>query len=178
MLEGELTNLRAIERGDLELIYRWLDDSELMRWWGYGARAISLASVQDGIEQWLEQERALGHPVAFVIESLEGEATGLLVLSDIQPVDRSAELSCFLASAFREQGRGRDALETLFDAAFEQWNYHRITARCEAHNERAHAFFMANGFELEGRLRQARFIDGDWSDILVFGRIREEKAGS
>ena len=178
MLEGELTNLRAVERSDWELIYRWLDDSELMRWWGYGARAISLASVQDGIEQWLDHERALGHPVAFVIESLEGESIGLLVLSDIQSIDRTAELSCFLESAYRERGRGRDALETLIDAVFEQWNYHRLTARCEAHNERAHAFFAANGFRLEGRLRGARYIDGGWSDVLVFGRIRDEGNGS
>ncbi len=177
MLHGELTNLRAVERSDAGLIQGWLDDSELMRWWGYGARARSLASVQDEIEQWLGEEHTLGHPIALVIETLDDEAMGLLVLSDIQNVDRSAELSCFLESTFCGQGRGRDALETLSDAFFEQWNYHRLTARCEAHNERAQAFFVANGFQFEGRLREARFIDGGWSDILVFGLIRDEVNG-
>jgi len=177
VLQGELTNLRAVERADSELIHRWLDDSELMRWWGYGARAISLASVQEGIEQWLQHESGFGHPVAFVIESLHGEPIGLMILSDIQHVDRSVELSCFLETDFRERGCGRDALETLIDAAFEQWNYHRLTARCEAHNERAHAFFEGNRFLLEGRLREARFIDGGWSDILVFGCIRTLESG-
>ena len=71
MLQGEHTNLRAVERDDLELIHRWLDDPELMRWWGYGARAASLASVQEWVEQWGVLERGLGHPVAFVIESLD-----------------------------------------------------------------------------------------------------------
>jgi ribosomal-protein-alanine N-acetyltransferase len=177
MLRGELTNLRAVERADSELVQRWLDDPELMRWWGYGARALSLASVQDGIEQWLVLERGLGHPVALVIESLPGDAIGLMILSDLQHVDRSAELSCFLDAAYRDRGFGRDALETLIDAAFEQWNYHRLSVRCEVHNERAHAFFEANGFQLEGRLREARFIDGGWSDILVFGRIRTMEGG-
>ena len=177
MLQGELTNLRAVERDDLELIHRWLDDPELMRWWGYGARAASLASVQEGVEQWSVLERGLGHPVAFVIESLAGEPLGLLILSDVQHVDRSAELSCFLEAAHRDRGVGQDALETLIDAAFEQWNYHRLTAHCEAHNERAHAFFEGNGFLLEGRLQEARFIDGGWSDILVFGRIRTLESG-
>jgi RimJ/RimL family protein N-acetyltransferase len=45
-------------------------------------------------------------------------------------------------------------------------------------NERAHRFFASNGFRLEGHLRDARYIDGGWSDILIFGRIRGEEQGS
>jgi RimJ/RimL family protein N-acetyltransferase len=175
MLQGELTNLRAIERADVALIHRWLDDHELMRWWGYGVRAVSLASVQQNAEQWIDDERVFGHPLAFIIETLGGDPIGMIILSDVQPIDRSAELSCFLDAAARGEGFGRDAVGTAIDAAFAQWNYHRLTARCEALNVRAHAFFETNGFELEGRLRHARFIDGAWSDVLVFGRIRDEE---
>ena len=178
MLRGELTNLRAVERADAGLLYAWLDDPELMRLWGYGARALSMASVQDGIEQWLAHERVLGHPVALVIESLDSEPVGLLILSDVQLTDRSAELSCFLDAHHRNRGFGRDALDTFADAFFAQWNYHRLTVRCEAMNERAHRFFASNGFRLEGHLRDARYIDGGWSDILIFGRIRGEEQGS
>src|SRR5690606_3706887 len=66
MISGELINLRAIDRSDLELVHDWLDDPELMRFWGYGAPAVSRNHVMQRIEQWLAEEDALGHPVAFL----------------------------------------------------------------------------------------------------------------
>ncbi len=132
MLTGELTNLRAIERTDAPQIHRWLDDPELMRWWGYGARAVSLGAVQRQIEQWIDDERVFEHPLAFVVESLEAESIGLMILSDLQTIDRGVEVSCFLDAAHREQGFGRDALETLREAIFTQYGLaerkDRITA--------------------------------------------------
>lgn len=177
MVTGELIDLRAIDRDDVSLLQGWLDDPELMRWWGYGAPAISRSAVLHRIEGWLEDERVFGHPVAFVIATLEGEAAGFLVLSDVQPVDRSAELGLFLEKRFRGMSLGRDALATACDAAFEQWNLHRLSARSEAGNTSAHRFFQRNGFALEGRMREARYIDGGWSDILIFGRLRNEDVG-
>ncbi len=173
MLTGELTNLRAVERDDAVLIHGWFDDPEAMSWWGNPAPVLSLHLLQQQLHIWLEDERTRGHPVGFVIETLEGEAAGLILLSDLQPVDRTAELSIMLDSANRRQGLGSDALKTLVATAFDQWGLHRLTARCEAANEPAHAFFQRHGFRLEGRLREARFIDGGWQDVLIFGRVRE-----
>ncbi len=173
MLMGELTNLRAVEREDATLIHGWFDDPEAMSWWANPAPAISRHLLQQQLHTWLEDERTLGHPVGFIIETLEGEAAGLLLLSDFQPIDRNAELSIVLDLEHRGHGLGGDALETLVAAAFDQWGLHRLTARSEAANERAHAFFQRHGFQLEGRLRDARFVDGGWQDVLIFGRVCE-----
>ena len=175
MLTGELTNLRAIDRDDFDRIIQWLDDPELMRWWGHGATVGSTSALRTRIEDWIGQELASGHPTAFVVDDLDRQPIGLLILSAIDPIDRSAELSLFFLSQFRGRGYGADALETLCDAAFEQWNLHRLTVRSEAHNLTAHKFFLQHGFEQEGRLREARFIDGEWRDILIFGRIRNKE---
>lgn len=174
MLIGEQTDLRAVDRSDVEQIHAWLDDPELMSWWGNGAPAISIDQVRQRLEIWLDDERIFGHPMAFIVETLEREPIGLILLSELQPVDRSAELSFVLTAAHRERGLGSDALVTLVHAAFDQWGLHRLTARAEASNARAHRFFEKNGFRLEGRLREARFIDGEWSDIVIFGCVRAE----
>lgn len=176
MLKGEHTDLRALDRDDAARVHRWLDDAELMRWWGFGAPAVSLTSVLFRIELWLEEERAFGHPVAFIIQTVSGDPAGMLILSDVQHVDRSAELSLFLEAGFRGMGLGADSLATICDAAFTQWNLHRLTVRSEEANVGAHAFFERHRFALEGRMREARYIDGKWNDILIFGRLREEEA--
>jgi RimJ/RimL family protein N-acetyltransferase len=175
VLRGELVDLRAVERSDAALIHGWLDDPELMRWWGFGVSAVSLAAVQLRIEQWVADEVTWGHPVAFIGETLEGAPVGMVVLSDMQPVDRTCELSLFINKSKRGSGLGGDAIETILDAVCGQWNLHRVTARSEAANKRAHDFFIRHGFQPEGRLREARFIDGGWSDILIFGRVCGEE---
>ena len=171
MIQGLLTNLRAVDRSDLDRIHVWLDDPELMRAWGYGAPSPSCANTAHRIEEWIADEQAWDHPVAFIVETLDGEPCGLLVLSRLSAIDRSCDLSLFLEPTCRGHGIGADAIEAIVDSAFTQWNLHRLTVLSEAHNTAAHAFFARHGFQLEGRLRKARYLDGTWHDILIFGRL-------
>lgn len=172
MIRGELTNLRAVDRTDLDCIHSWLDDPDEMRSWGYGAPAPSRNQTIQSIERWLADEAMFGHPSALIIETLEREPIGLMVLSRISFIDRTCELSVVLDAPFRRRGFGSDALDTLLEAAFEQWGYHRVTAYSEEHNSDAHAFFARHGFVCEGRLRAARYQEGIWHDVLIFGRLR------
>ncbi len=175
MIPGTLTNLRAVDRSDLDRIHAWLDDPELMRSWGYGAPAVSRASIARRIEDWLADELTWDHPVALIVETLEGQPCGLLILSRISAIDRSCELSLFLESSFRGLGFGADIVEAVAEAAFSQWNFHRLTIQVEEHNATAQSFFARHGFSLEGRMREARFLDGKWHDLLIFGRIRADE---
>ncbi len=174
MIRGTLTNLRAVDRSDLDRVHAWLDDPELMHSWGYGAPAVSHASIARRMEEWIADELRWDHPVAFIVETLAGQSCGLLVLSRISAIDRSCELSLFLDLPLRGQGIGTDVIESIADAAFSQWNLHRLSVQSEAHNTAAHAFFVRRGFELEGRLREARYLDGEWQDLLIFGRLRSD----
>lgn len=177
LIRGIFTNLRAADRSDLDRIHAWLDDPELMRSWGYGAPAPSRTSTMHRIEDWIAEEQRWDHPVAFIIETIECEPCGLIVLSRLNAVDRSGELSIFLDRSFRGRGIGADSLETIADAAFSQWNVHRLTVLSEGHNTAAHAFFERQGFVPEGRLRGARYLDGEWHDVLIFGRLHSDEIG-
>lgn len=174
VIRGTMCNLRAVDRSDLDDVLAWLDDPELMRFWGYGATAMSRSAAIQRIEAWLAGEESWGHPIAFIVETIEHLPCGLLELSSLSPTDRSAELSIVLKESARQQGFGSDALEAIVDVAFDQWNLHRLTVHCEAHNQGAQAFFLQHGFEAEGRLREARYLDGSWQDILIFGRLQDD----
>ena len=175
MIRGTLTNLRSVDRSDLDRIHAWLDDPELMRSWGYGAPAVSRASTARRIEEWLADELIWDHPVALIVETLEGQSCGLLILSRISAIDRSCELSVFIESSSRGRGVGGDVIEVAAETAFSQWNFHRLTVQTEEHNAAAQSFFDRHGFTLEGRMREARFLDGEWHDILIFGRLRSDE---
>ena len=61
--------------------------------------------MQHRLETWLEEEIRNEFPSGLIIESLEGEAIGLIVLSEYSPRDGSISLSMLIGEA-SERGCG------------------------------------------------------------------------
>ncbi len=176
-LRGERVNLRAVEREDAPALHRWLNDPRVMRFWGSPAHTVSRAEIQRRIEDWLDREAVLARPACLVIETLEGEAIGHVVIGEERAEVRSAELSIMIGEPdCWGQGYGTDALDTLLDACFDAWNLHRVWVRSEANNTRAHRLYRRCGFAHEATLRDAAFLDGHWEDVLVFGLLSPDRS--
>ncbi len=173
MIPGERTNLRAMERSDVPVVHRWLNAPEALRGWGDTVAAVSQQEVARRVEGWLAEEATRNRPAAFVVETLAGEPVGLVVVADDRPEARSVELSLLLDPAHWGHGYGSDALVTILDACFSAWNLHRVTLHCEAGNDRARRLYAKLGFEEEGTMREAAFIDGAYADVLVLSLLAE-----
>lgn len=172
---GELTNLRAIERSDIPCVHAWMNDATVMRGWGWSAPCRSLHDVATQVEGWLAQEVTLGRPAALIGETLAGEPIGLIVLMLERAEAHAAELSLLIGDPTRwGSGLGSDLLETVLDAAFGGWGLHRIGIRVEASNSRALALYQGRGFQVEGRLREAAFLDGRRQDVVLLGLLAPE----
>lgn len=177
MIRGERTNLRAIERSDAADLFRWFNDPDLMHFWGLGDPVVSLTEVQRRIEDWLDDERTLRRPAALVVETLDGESVGLVILGSYRPEHRSTELSLLIGERERwGQGLGTDALRAVIDACFLTWQMHRLWLRSEAFNERAQRLFRRCGFVQEATLRDATFLDGQYFDQYVFALLNQTDA--
>ncbi len=175
-LRGERVDLRAVEREDAPHLHRWLNDPRVMRFWGSPSHTVSRVEVERRIEDWLDREALLGRPACFMVETLEGEAIGHVLIGEERAEARSVELSIMIGEPDRwEQGYGTDALETLLDACFDAWNLHRVWVRSEATNPRAHRLYRRCGFVHEATLRDAAFLDGHWEDVLVFGLLSQDR---
>ncbi|HEY7031207.1 MAG TPA: GNAT family protein [Thermomicrobiales bacterium] len=175
MIRGELVNLRAVERADAPDLFRWFNDPELMRFWGVADATASSNEIQRRIEGWLEEEGRLGRPACLIVETLEGEAVGLVVLGDYRPNDRSVALSLLIGERTRwGQGLGGDTVRTVVDACFAAWNLHRVWLRTEAFNERAQRLYRRCGFRHEATLRGATYLEGEYHDVLVFALLEPD----
>jgi RimJ/RimL family protein N-acetyltransferase len=178
MIRGELVNLRAVERTDAPLLFGWLNDPGPMTFWGVSDPVVSMSEVQLRIEAWLDEESRLGRPACLIVETLEGEAIGQVVLGDYRRDAASVEVSLMVGERARwGQGFGTDALRTIVDACFASWNLHRVWLRSEAFNERAHRLYRRCGFAHEATLRDATFLDGRYHDVLVFGLLEPPATG-
>ncbi len=179
MIRGDLTNLRAIDRADDGLLYAWLNDPALMTGWGVPDQTLSRTEIQRRIEGYLEEERMLGRPAALIVEDLDGEPVGLVVLGRYSANAASTEVSLLIAGPDRwGQGLGGDALGATIDACFDAWNLNRVWLRAEADNTRAHRLYARLGFTHEVTLRDATYRDGEYVDVLVYGLLRSDRAPS
>jgi RimJ/RimL family protein N-acetyltransferase/isopentenyldiphosphate isomerase len=179
MILGELVNLRAVDLDDVRVIYRWLNDQVVMDGWGDSAATISQSGVTRKIAGWLEDEEKLGRPVGFVIERLDGEAIGLLVAMPTDQEQRVFQLSLLIGDSGEwGKGFGRDALDAFIDVAFDEWNVRRLWLEVETGNDRAERLYRSAGFQLEAKLRGARYRYGVRQDVRRFGLTSSMRSGA
>jgi len=104
----------------------------------------------------------------------ENQIAGSCALKTIRWFNRKAELSLFLDPAFQKKGIGFDALIALMKHAFFSMNFYRLEAEVIEYNQPALTLVRKLGFIEEGRLRQAKYFDGKYFDILRFGLLKIE----
>lgn len=171
MLNGHKTVIRPLEEEDIEVFYKWYNDPEV-NYWSSGSWPLNtLLSREDIKSQYfedLDEHR-------YAILNLNEEIIGTIGFREVNIPARSATV--FIVIGEKEywgQGYGADALKTFLQFLFQQWNFHRISLDTWDANIRAIKSFQKLGFICEGKLREARFVQGEYRDALIFGLLSSE----
>ncbi len=173
MIRGRKVRLRAVEREDLPRYTAWLNDPDVVEYFG-PYRPWSLADE----EAWYTGQRTDASVLNFAIETLEeGHHVGGCGFCHIDHRNRSAECGIFIGEkALWGRGLGTDAMQALIDYGFRQLNLHRIYLRVFAENRRAIRLYERIGFQHEGRWREAEFRHGRYHDVLWMSILAPEYA--
>lgn len=164
--------LRAIEHSDIRQLWEWTQDAETMRLRNYMAPPTSFAEAEKEYEESLA---TVDDHVRLAITTKENELIGEASLHDINRRTQGAQFTIAIGNkAYWGKGYGSDATKALMRYAFEQLNLHRITLFVHDFNARAIRAYEKCGFKHEGKLREAEYMDGKFSDILVMGILRGE----
>jgi len=123
-------------------------------------------------EKWLYQE-PMPDSIIFGIEA-GGEIIGEVALKNIRWYNRKAELSLFLKPEFQGKKIGTEVLKRMMKYAFNTLNFYRLEAEIIDYNEISRRLVEKLNFTLEGRLRQAKYHDGKYFDILRYGILKPE----
>jgi RimJ/RimL family protein N-acetyltransferase len=106
------------------------------------------------------------------------EKGGLLIgeirLQRIKWINRKAEVSLVISKPHRSKGFGKNVLITLMNFAFNRINLHRLEAEVFDYNSAAKKLFIDAGFKEEGCLREARYFNGKYFDIIRYGLLKSE----
>ena len=166
---GKRVALGPILPLDMPEFFRWLDDAELAR-----------LNEPYYPKNWHRQEafwtNADGDKsrIFFAIRA-QGDALaiGYVQITNIDAVHRSADLGICIGDATqRRQGRGREALELAIAYCWNTLNLSRVALSVFATNQPAIALYTALGFAPEGVLRRAKYINGQWVDVVLMALLR------
>lgn len=170
-LEGKLVRLRAVEPGDVERAYQWINDREVTQF----LMARYPYSMRDE-QKWVEEGKTNSFEnVRLAIDTKDGVHIGVCGLHRGTPEGRHAELGIMVGDrAYWFNGYGTDAIQTLLRFAFHDMNLHRVGLGVFEFNERAMACYRKCGFLEEGRQREGYYQDGRYWDIVHMSMLRPE----
>lgn len=171
MLQGQKTYLSPLTRADSETLFGWINDRESL----LNSAPYKPTHLPQHLE-WFDSITNRSDTVIFGInQKSDHKLIGTCQLHSISPIHRSAELQIRIGMAeARGQGLGKDACGLLLRHAFDDLNLHRVHLHVLAPNAAARRLYQSLGFNLEGQLRDAVFIDGRWSDVVMMGLLERE----
>ena len=174
MIYGKRIRFRAAEREDLPLFVRWLNDPEVRAGINmYLPR--SLALEENWFEDMLKRprdEQPLGIEVK---ENDSWTLVGNCGFFNIEQINRCAEVGIMIGEkSYWNKGYGTEAMQLLLKHGFETLNLNRIYLRVYETNPRAIHAYEKSGYVLEGRQREAHYLDGKYIDVVFMSVLRSE----
>ena len=172
IFHGPPAHLSPLDNVLLPTLLRWFrEDPDVLRYLRWFLPLYTDASEA----AWLEHVRASPADYVFaIVETATGLPAGTVGLHKTDDVDRCTELGIYVSRDFRGRGLGSAALRKVLRWGFEVRNLHRIDLHVYEYNHRARAVYERAGFTREGTLRRARYLDGRYWDIDVYGMLEEE----
>lgn len=101
---------------------------------------------------------------------------GWIVLTRINSAIREYEIGWTLHRADWGHGYAPEAAREVLRFAFENLNAHRVIAICHAENLNSLRVMAKLGMQVEGRLRETRWLDGRWYDEYISAILEREFA--
>jgi RimJ/RimL family protein N-acetyltransferase len=174
MIKGKRVRLRAIDRNDVPIFVPWLNDEEVRE---NISIYIPLSITQE--EEWFND--MLKHPIEeqpLTIEVLLGEEWRIIGNTSLFRIDqhnRSAEVGIVIGDKqYWGQGYGVDTLRLMLRHGFNHLNLNRIYLRVNEANQRGIRCYEKSGFIMEGKMRQAQFLNGKYVDVLLMSVVKNE----
>ncbi len=175
MIEGERVRLRKIERADLPLFHRWLNDADVVAWARFSPdQMTSLSALEKEYEKELSGEDR--DRTTYIVEDKASRAPlGWTVIRTGDRKHVSANIGIGLGEkAHWGKGMGSEAVRLLVSIAFDHQGWHRCELWTLAENQRAIRAAEKCGFRREGHSKEAAYFGGAYHDVMYMGLLKSE----
>lgn len=164
--------LRAIEEHDLTMLQEMMNDPVIEKMIVGSSFPISMFQQQ----KWFENLHSKTSELRLVIETEMHGSIGIVILSDIDYRNGTANFHAKIGSQnkYRGMGYGTKAYKAMIDYAFNQLNLNCIVTANIDYNKITEHIKSKLGFKQEGVLRNRVFKDGKYHNIVVWSLLKAD----
>ncbi|WP_157729437.1 GNAT family N-acetyltransferase [Tumebacillus algifaecis] len=171
-----MVTLRPVEMQDVDTLYRFRMDEEVM-FWASGGFAEAM-HTRGQIEEMVKAQTSGDSGRVFVIEAIKnGEPVviGQISFRDYNRINRNVTIGMLIGDRdFWGRGYGTDALEQFVRMLFTRYAAHRISMDTFVDNKRAIRCYEKCGFAVEGVRREAMWTMNGHRDQVMMGLLRAD----
>ena len=151
-LSDDIITLRAVEPADLDLFYKWENDTAL---WDMAPTIapFSRELLRAYIESYVADIYADKQLRLMVTLTASGITIGTVDITDFDPINRRAAIGILIDDAYRGHGYGLRAVNLACSYCEQRVGMHQLWASVAADNEPSLRLFTSAGFRRYGRLR-------------------------
>lgn len=174
MLQGKLIYLRGLEREDLKLLHRMMNDEEMMEWARFRPdHTTSMEALEKEYDQELKGDNPTRRTFA-IVHKRSGKVIGWATIRWWRPFHTSATIGLALDKDSRGKGVGTEVTRLLTQLAFDAYNMHKVELFTRADNTAMIRSAEKNGFRVEGKIRETLYFKGKFHDGMEMGVLKQE----
>lgn len=166
--EGEHIRLRALEPEDVDTLFKWQNDSELLSS-SLSFQPVSRKSLEDYITN--ESHKSLfetGQIYLLITLKETGQPVGTIDFYDFDPFQKRLTVGILIDEDHRRKGYASEALNLMCDYALEHLKLYQVVATVIASNIPSRRLFESAGFESVAVLPKWQWSDGEYRDLAVY----------
>ena len=96
---------------------------------------------------------------------------GVVSFNQIEPTNKVAYIGYWLDKDVLGQGIISRAIQAVVEKYAREGTVRRFVIKCIVSNSASNQVALRNGFTLEGRLKQAEYLNGEFHDQNIYGQI-------
>jgi RimJ/RimL family protein N-acetyltransferase len=172
LITGEKIYLRSFEKNDMKLICKWHNDDEIMTLF-----ALSEKKPEGFWFNWFEKIEKDPSIIYFgLVKKSDDKLIGYVHLEGISWQHKLCRDIGILIGEKDEwsKGFGTEGMNLMIRYAFKDLGLHRLELMTFPFNKRGLAVWKKCGFTKEGIMRNARFVNGKWQDVIFMSLLEDE----
>ena len=171
--EGKIIRLRGIEPDDIDFFFDWNLETETQR----NLDRIWFPTTRTGQIDWIRKEslhKGENDEYFFVIEDKAGKPVGSISSNSVNKTDGTFRYGIAIMESERNKGYAKEALRIFLNYYFNELRYNKVNASVYEFNESSKVLHEMMEFKKEGQLREVKFTNGKYWDIIIYGMTRTE----
>lgn len=169
-LRGKKTILRPLEKKDVPLFTRWINDPDVSH---YLNTCLPMTEREE--EEWLENLAKKKQTDIVLGLEVDGKLIGLMGIHGISWRDRCATTGAMIGEKeYWNKGHGTDAKMVLLNYAFNTLGLRRIASSVVAYNKRSLNYSLHCGYKIEGTRKKRFFRNGRYHDEIILAVFKKD----